>query len=232
MKFELCAASVEAIDIATDLNFDRIELCQSLEQGGLTPSNGLIRYALDKEIETHVLIRPRAGGFSYSAEEKKIIIADVEECRRLGVKGVVIGGLTEFGEIDKELLQMIKGSAGDLKVTFHRAFDDSLEWKRSIDILIECGIDRVLTSGMASSVEIGMPALKQLNSYSNGRIEIMAGGGVNSSNIKKIFDEIKPDAIHFSGTVKSVLDEESLFSESLLKVDRNKILRILDQVKL
>lgn len=232
MKFELCAASAEAIDIASDLNFDRIELCQSLEQGGLTPSNGLIRYALDKGVETHVLIRPRAGGFSYSSEEKKIIIADVDECRRLGVTGVVIGGLTEFGEIDKELLHVIKGSAGDLKITFHRAFDDSLEWKRSLDVLIEYGVDRVLTSGMTSSVEIGMPILKQLNSYANGRIEIMAGGGVNASNIKKIFDVIKPDAIHFSGTVKSVLDEESLFSESLLKVDRNKIIRILDQVKL
>ena len=65
MKIELCAASFESIQLAQELPIDRIELCQNLEQGGLTPSIGMIDYALGKQIETHVLIRPRAGGFCY-----------------------------------------------------------------------------------------------------------------------------------------------------------------------
>ena len=63
MKFELCASTIEAIRIAHNLKFDQVELCQSLEQGGLTPSPGMIDYALAFGINTHVLIRPRAGGF-------------------------------------------------------------------------------------------------------------------------------------------------------------------------
>jgi copper homeostasis protein CutC len=55
----------------------------------------------------------------------------------------------------------------------------------------------------------------------------MTGGGVNASNIGRLVDELGPDAIHFSGTVKFQLDEESLFSESILKVDSNKVKRIL-----
>jgi copper homeostasis protein len=232
MKLELCAASVEAIEIARNMKFDRIELCQSLEQGGLTPSFGLIDYSLSKGVETHVLIRPRGGAFNYSEEEKRVILADVTWCRENKVNGVVIGGLTEYGEIDKELLSDIQSVAGEMKITFHRAFDDSLDWRKSIEILIESGVDRVLTSGMANSVEIGFPILKQLKSFVGDKIEIMAGGGVNASNIKQIAKEVMPHAIHFSGTVKAIIDEESLFSESLLKVDEAKIKRILSQLDL
>jgi copper homeostasis protein len=59
LQLELCAASIEAIDLAKKYQFDRIELCQNLEQGGLTPSAGLIAAALEQGVNTHVLIRPR-----------------------------------------------------------------------------------------------------------------------------------------------------------------------------
>ena len=84
MKIELCAASQEAIQIASDLKIDRIELCQNLEQGGMTPSPGLIDYALAFGVETHVLIRPRPGGFRYNQDEQEIILRDILECKNLG----------------------------------------------------------------------------------------------------------------------------------------------------
>ena len=87
MKRELCAASVEAIQLAKELNFDRIELCQNLEQGGMTPSPGFIEYALAFGLETHVLIRPRSGGFYYSPEEFEIMLRDILECKKLGNRG-------------------------------------------------------------------------------------------------------------------------------------------------
>lgn len=232
MRFELCAASLEAIGLARELGFDRIELCQNLEQGGTTPSYGMIEYAIAHGIDTHVLIRPRPGGFFYTEAEVEIMLREIINCRDMGAKGVVIGALREAGEIDKEIVQEMVGKAGGMEVTFHRAFDDSYDWKRSIETLIDCGITRILSSGLARNVEIGMPVLKEMKSFANGRIQIMAGGGVSAANVNRLVKELQPDAVHFSGTVKVQTDEESLFSESILKVDRQKVQRILDAAKM
>lgn len=228
MKFELCAASIEAIQVAKEFGFDRIELCQNLEQGGLTPSYGLIEYAEAFGIETHVLIRPRPGGFFYNEDELEVMIREVINCKRIGVKGIVIGALSEAGDIDQVVLREVVDKSEGMDITFHRAFDDSIDWKRSLDILMDFGITRVLSSGLSSNIEIGFPILKQMVQRADNKIEIMAGGGVNASNVSRIVEEIRPNAIHFSGTVKYHLDEDSLFSESILKVDRARVKRILE----
>jgi len=223
MQIELCAASIEAIYLAKSLHFDRIELCQNLDQGGLTPSAGFIQLALDLGLETHVLIRPRAGGFVYSEAEIQVMEREIEFCSSLGVKGVVVGVLTADLRIDMEQLQRLKSSAKNMEVTFHRAFDDSFDWKNSIDVLLSCGIDRVLTSGMSSNIENGIPILEKIMTYVDSRIEIMVGGGVNLANAQKIISQVKPNAIHFSGTVKTLLDADSVFSETILQVDPTRI---------
>lgn len=231
MKLELCAASLEAIHLAKELEFDRIELCQTLEQGGLTPSPGMIEYALAYGLNVHVLIRPRPGGFSYTWDEIEIILRDIHECKMIGANGVVVGSLDQKGLIDPKALDLMVGHANGMEVTFHRAFDDTYEYDKSLDVLMSAGVTRVLSSGMASNVEQGLPILKQMKEYSNGKIEIMPGGGVNSSNVRKIIDEVIPDAIHFSGTSKHLLDEESMFSETILKVDEAKVKRLLEAIR-
>ena len=231
MKLELCAASIEAILLAKSLDFDRIELCQNLEQGGLTPYAGMISYALENGLDTHVLIRPRAGGFCYSPEEIAVIERDLAFCQKAGVQGVVVGILKSNFDLDIEALASLKQQFPDFVWTFHRAFDESIDWKRSMDQLIKLGFHRILTSGFASHVDIGLPNLKEMMTYANGRIEIMAGGGVNAGNIAKIAREAQPDAIHFSGTSKVLLDEDSAFSETILKVDEHRVNRILESVR-
>lgn len=231
MKIELCAASQEAIQIASNLQIDRIELCQNLDQGGLTPSAGMIKYAKNLGLETHVLIRPRAGGFHYSEEEIKLILNDVQFCKDFGVDGIVVGFLQPNFEIDTHAIEQINLIRGDLKLTFHRAFDDTIEWRRSLDKLISCGVDRILTSGFASNVDIGLPNLIEMKNYANGRIEIMPGGGVNAGNILKIKRELEPESIHFSGTIKVLMDEDSAFSETLLKADANRIAKLCDLIR-
>lgn len=231
MKLELCAASIEAIDLAKELNFDRIELCQNLEQGGMTPSPGFIDYAIANGLETHVLIRPRSGGFRYSPEEIEIILRDVRECKILGAQGVVVGVLDQSDQICKQSLELIMTQAKGMDVTFHRAFDDTYELEKSLDVLIQFGVKRVLSAGLARNVEIGMPVLKGMVEYANARIEIMTGGGVNLNNIVKLKNEVKPDAIHFSGTNKTLIDEGSMFSETILKPNRDKIIRLLNAMR-
>jgi copper homeostasis protein len=228
MKIELCAASIEAIRLGGELNFDRIELCQNLEQGGTTPSYGMIQYAIACGIETHVLIRPRPGNFVYDESEMEVILRDIQNCREIGAKGVVIGALNTAGEIDRFFLNRAIKKADGLDVTFHRAFDDSHDWKRSLELLLEHKVTRILSSGMASNAEIGIPILRQMVNYASGRLQIMAGGGVNAANISKILKESGCDAIHFSGTKKVQMDEESLFSDPVLKVDPKRVKRILE----
>jgi copper homeostasis protein len=230
LQLELCAASVEALTLAKTHGFDRIELCQNLEQGGLTPSAGLIGQALNLGLETHVLIRPRAGGFYYEQAEIEVIQREIKFCKNLGVQGVVVGLLKSNFELDKSLLQDLMQLAPELDWTFHRAFDESLDWKRSLDVLMELGFKRVLTSGFASNVEIGLPILLQMCLYANGRIEIMAGGGVNAGNIAKLAQIPNLAAVHFSATQKELLDEDSAFSETILKVSETRLKRILSAI--
>lgn len=227
IQIELCAASIEAIDLAKKYHFNRIELCQNLEQGGLTPSAGLIQLALEVGVDTHVLIRPRAGGFYYNDRELIQIEKDIEYCAQSGVQGVVVGLLQENFDIDKVQLHSLIARFPDLDWTFHRAFDESIDWKRSLDVLIELGFKRVLTSGFAKSVEHGMINLEQMTAYANGRIEIMAGGGVHAGNIQKLAAIPGLSAVHFSATQKVLLDEDSAFSETILKISEQKLQRIL-----
>lgn len=232
MKVELCAASLEAIRVAKELNFDRIELCQNLEQGGITPSYGMIEYALAFGIETHVLIRPRPGGFIYSEDEVEVMLREIINCKEMGAHGIVIGALSEMGKIDEKALAKIMAKAQGMQVTFHRAFDDCFDWKKAMDLLIEHKVKRILSSGSARSIELGMPILAQMLHYGNDRIEIMAGGGVSAANVGRLVTELAPHAIHFSGTKKILQDENSLFSESLLVVERARVIRILKAAKI
>jgi copper homeostasis protein len=231
MKIELCVASIEALQIVKDLSIDRIELCQNLEQGGMTPSHGLIEMALLNEIETHVLIRPRAAGFTYSEDEIQLMLNDIKDCRELGVKGDVIGALNINKTIDRDAMLRMKDVAKDLEITCHRAFDDSFDWKNSMDVLIEAGVNRILSSGLSSSVELGLPILTEMMKYAKSRIEIMVGGGVNLGNIQRILLDVQPDAIHFSGTSKIVIDENSYFSETLLQIDKSKVEKLIHSIR-
>lgn len=231
MKIELCVASIEALLMAKELELDRVELCQSLEQGGITPSVGLIEYALSLGLETHVLIRPRSGGFRYSKTEIEIIIRDIIVCKSLGVHGVVVGVLDEHNQVNHPAMQLIMNEVGELDVTFHRAFDDTDQFDKTIDTLVDLGVTRILSSGLAQNVELGMSTLTEMVAYANGRIDIMPGGGVEPNNIKLVVETVKPSAIHFSGTIKTVFDEHSMFSEPALVPFKNKIQGMLEAIK-
>ncbi len=230
MKIELCAASMEAILLARKYEFDRIELCQNLEQGGMTPSPGFIEYSLACGVETHVLIRPRPGGFRYNDDEIEIVLRDVRECKAIGAHGVVVGILDEAGWVHEQALEKIMLQAEGMSVTFHRAFDDLVNYEKGLNTLIEHGVKRVLSSGLASNVDLGFTNLQGMLEYADGRIEIMSGGGVTGANIARLYKELQPDAIHFSATAKQPLNEESKFSEIVLQVREDKLIHLLKEV--
>ncbi len=210
-ELELCVASLEGARIASKMPVDRIETCVALEQGGLTPSAGMVGWIQSTfDLEQHVLIRQRSGGFHYTYDEILVMRDDILKFRELGVKGVVVGALTAEGDLATDALSAWHRAAGDLDLTFHRAFDEVRDWKKTMDQLVVMGFKRILTSGQSASVETGLETLREMVDYAAGRIEIMAGGGVRPSN-KAAVVATGVNAVHFSGTVTTTRDEGSLF---------------------
>lgn len=185
---EACCPDLESVRHAVQAGANRIELCEKLEIGGVTPSSSLIRSALDVvgNVPINVLIRPRGGNFVYSAMEVEQIVHAVRECRMAGVNGVVIGVLRDDGSVDTDTVSRLVREAGAMDITFHRAFDESTDLKRALEDIIGLGIKRVLTSGGCPTAYQGRFVLKELVLQSAGRITIMPGCGVRTSNIDEI----------------------------------------------
>lgn len=229
MKIELCAGNEAACRIAADFRFDRIELCQQLEIGGITPSIGLIDFAVHTlNVETHVLIRSRAGGFVFDADEKTVMERDIAAAVKTGARGLVVGALTPGAGLDVEWLETVKSAYPEHIWTFHRAFDEVENWKTAMDTLITLGFTRILTSGQAKNVLEGIPVLLEMQAYAAGRIEVMAGGGVTVANAARIRQELQPHAIHFSGTQIHQQDAGSRYAAQVLVPDPLKIRQLLE----
>lgn len=201
--FEVCANGVESCMAAQEGGADRVELCAGIPEGGTTPSYGEIKIArrMLNTTRLHVIIRPRGGDFLYTPLEVERMEEDIRMCRQLGVDGVVIGCLKADGSIDIKNNQRLKDAAGDMSVTFHRAFDRCTNPMLALEQLCELGIDRILTSGQQPTAEQGIDLLRTLNKAAAGRIKILAGCGVNENNISKIHEETGVNEFHFSARI-------------------------------
>ena len=229
MKLEICANSYQSAINAQEAGAHRIELCQELSVGGITPSYGLLKQVVDTlSIPVYVLIRPRSGNFVYSDSEFDIMKQDIQVCKNLGCDGIVSGILNKDNTIDikrtKELVELSR----PLQFTFHRAFDCLDNPSKALVQLIDLGIDRVLTSGLATSAKKGLNVLKQLHEQANGRITILAGGGINSDNAK-LFKDVGLNEIHASAS-STIKSDDSLFSAPITFSDTEKIKAILNAI--
>lgn len=199
-KLEICANSVESCIEAQKGGAYRVELCAGIPEGGTTPSYGDIVLARELlNIKLNVIIRPRGGDFLYSDLEHRIMLKDIEIAGKLGVDGVVIGCLNAEGDIDMERNRELVDAAGEMSVTFHRAFDMSRDPFESLERIIELGCDRILTSGQQPKAYDGMELLKELVDKVGDRIIIMPGSGVNASNIAEIASKTGAKELHISG---------------------------------
>lgn len=198
-KLEICANSVTSCLESQEGGAYRVELCAGIPEGGTTPSYGDIAIARELlSIKLHVIIRPRGGDFLYSPLEHRIMLKDIEMARELGVDGIVIGCLTSEGEVDLIRNKELIDAAGNMSVTFHRAFDMCRDPFDSLERIISLGCDRILTSGQAPKAEQGLPLLKQLVEKAGERIIIMPGSGIYEGNIGKIAQESGAREFHLS----------------------------------
>lgn len=229
MYLEICANSYQSAKNAQEAGAYRIELCQELSVGGITPSYGLLKQVRDNlEISVFVLIRPRGGNFVYSDVEFEIMKHDIQLCKDLGCDGIVSGLLNNNKTIDIDRTQELIELSRPLPFTFHRAFDEVSNPLEAFLQLIDLGVERVLTSGQQTTAESGLEVLKELNIMSNGRIIILAGSGITPDNALK-FKQIGLKEIHASAS--SLIEENnSLFSMPLTYSNPQKIKAILDAI--
>lgn len=180
---EICVDDAAGIHAAIVGGADRIELCSALPLGGLTPSAGLMQLAARLPIPTFAMIRPRAGDFVFGPDNIAQMAHDITLARSFGLAGVVLGASTADGALDAPTLAYLIQHATGMGLTLHRAFDLTPDMPAAIDLAINLGFDRILTSGGAATAPQGVATLEKLFHYAAGRISLMPGAGISAQTI-------------------------------------------------
>jgi copper homeostasis protein len=201
---EICVEGLDGLLAAQAGGADRVELCASLVEGGITPSLGTVKEALRRAtIPFFVIVRPRGGDFLYSDTEFATMLADVEALRDIGAQGLVVGCLTADGDIDEARMQALVARARPMRVTCHRAFDMTRDPHAALEALIRCGVDRVLTSGQRNTVLEGVGLLQKLVAQAGTRIIVMGCGRLAPDTIGVAHQAAQFQEMHFSAPAQA-----------------------------
>ena len=215
---ECCANSLQSAINGQIAGANRIELCRNLEVGGLTPNKEEITKALKiLNIPTRILIRPRSGNFVFSKQELSQMISDINFCKAIGCEGIVIGTLNKDSSINIEQTKAMVKVAKPMHITFHRAFDEANNLEKNLEDVIACGCDNLLTAGQSANVIDGISNLKKLIELANNRIQILAGSGVNYTNVEALY-KIGIRNFHLSGSEKTKSGNLETSSSSIQKL--------------
>lgn len=210
MTLEICVDSLDSVVACAEGGADRIELCASLTEGGLTPSAGYLAQARAMFTgDICMMIRPRGGDFVYSPYEIAAMCADIELARDLGADAVVFGCLLPDGSIDLSAVETLLEACGGTPAVFHRAFDVCKDLPEALEIIADLGFARILTSGGAPTVPEGLLTISSLVSEAAGRIDILPGGGIKVDQIAEIIAATGVDQVHLSA--RSLQDSSMQF---------------------
>lgn len=195
---EICCGSADDVFQAKKAGADRVELNSSMFLGGITPSIGEFQVAKKAGLPIMAMVRPREGGFCYTDIEFETMLMDAKALLEAGADGIVFGFLHQDGTVDKSRCAKMMEVIGDHISIFHRAIDVVPNWKDAMDILIELGVTRILTSGQEPSVHYGVETVRQMNEYADGRIEILPGAGIRLNNVNEILEKTKCTQFHIA----------------------------------
>lgn len=201
MILEVPVETLDEARAAVDAGADQLELCASLDVGGLTPSLAtLIQFAHHSPAPFVVMIRPRAGDFVYNADEAETMEQTIALVIELAADGVVFGALSRDAVVDAPLCRRLTEASGPLDCVFHRAFDEITDQSAALEVLIDLGFSRVLTSGGRASMTDPEAAerIAMLLKSADDRIDILPGGGIRPANAAAIIKGTGCASIHSS----------------------------------
>lgn len=194
VALEVCVETLDDAHIACEGGADRLEICSTLSVGGVTPSLSTAQLAVEEtSLECVALVRPRAGDFLYSARSISVMVKDIEKLAGVGVRGVALGALRPDGRLAREALRDLLEAAHPMYGVLHRAFDETIDLEAALETAVELGFRRILTSGGKADAPSGAQRIADLVQRSEGRIEILPGGGVRSSNV---LDLVRSTGVH------------------------------------
>lgn len=186
---------------------DRLELCGPGE-GGLTPSDATVAAVVQGTgVPVHAMLRPRAGDFTYDADEFAQMLRDIPRLRACGATGVVFGVLQLDRRLDVERMRALVTAAEGLRTVCHRAFDLTPDPDEALEQLVTLGIHEVLTSGQAADASAGVPVLRRLHARADGRIDVLIGGGVRAHNVARIIAQTGVPRVHARAVDAGVIAE-------------------------
>lgn len=199
--FEVCAGSVQDCINAQLGGADRVELNSALHLGGLTPSLAMLKLVKEKtSLKVICMDRPRAAGFCYDDVEIETMFEDAKILLENGADGISFGFLNSDATINvietKKMVELIHQYQKE--AVFHRAFDCVDNPMHAIKQLIDCGVDRILTSGLQPTAMQGASVLEKLQSEFGDQIELLAGSGINANNIRALKEQTGLHQFHGS----------------------------------
>ncbi|MBC1634715.1 copper homeostasis protein CutC [Listeria welshimeri] len=205
--------------LAEQYGANRMEVVSAISEGGLTPSFGAIKEIVRvSNLPAMMMIRPHSFSFVYDESARIVMERDIAFAKEVGVQGIVYGGITEDGNIDRALLEKVIDWKGDLDLTFHRALEATKDIEASYKVLREYGkdINQLLTSGGTRSALDSLPRLKrwiQDSKENPDSFQILVGSGVKPENIATFQATLNHTDYH----VGSAAREASDFSKDILK---------------
>lgn len=209
MLREYCAENLRGVPEALAAGARRIELCDDLAVGGITPSDEVIDQAVQVVHAAGgtvmVMVRPREGDFAYSQAELGAMERAIGVARAAGADGVVFGCVCD-GMLDRAATARLATAAQGMDMTFHMAFDeiDRACQPAVLGVLAELGFSRVLTHGgaLTEPIERCLPWLHELVRAADGRIAVMPGGGITWQNAEQICTELDVTQVHGTKIVR------------------------------
>lgn len=204
----------------------RVLLSNAISLGGLTPTVAVldaVKKGLD--IEVVCLVRPRLAGFSYDECDREIMMDEAKRLLEAGADGIAFGFLERCSKIEKEnTIEMVKLiHSYNAKAVFNGAFDLCESPHEAIEELIECGVDRVMTSGQKKTALEGKELIKDLCQNYADKIEIVACRKVEFSNAQELIDytHVKQILTNCTGYMKDPTTNKNEVSYSYLSDDHH-----------
>ncbi|MBP1871339.1 copper homeostasis protein [Ensifer adhaerens] len=219
---EVCVDDADGLAAAVEGGADRIELCAALSVGGLTPTAGLMALAGPPRVPVYVMIRPRPGDFVFGAGDLDMMRRDIDAVRDAGLAGVVLGASLADGQLDATMLRKLTGHAAGLGLTLHRAFDLVPDFKDAIEMAVELGFERILTSGGARSAPQAIEKLAELVALAAGRLSIMPGSGVTLETVDALLENLSVSEVHSSCSIREPAHDPRLVSMGFVAEDRRR----------
>jgi len=215
---EICCYSASDVLTAWQGGAHQVELCSAYAVGGLTPSLGALQLSKSiSKIPVNVMIRPRGGNFTYHALEKELMLKDAQIAIENKAEGIVFGALNADNTVDYNFCKSIKKACANVPLTFHRAIDLCANVNDAIAFLADIGVQSILTSGAEQTALQGIQQIEQFHQLAKGKINIMAGSGVNADNILN-FAKIGLTHFHSSASIietNGIVNDKIAFNAAL-----------------